>query len=230
LLVVTAAHSQTAVPVTVTFRDDSLDNIRSDGQGPYAGSQPQVGAYIQIEGGYLVLSTDTNRRKAGGRSLFFDFAHAQCLTLCDETPMSTGYSTAGVLVKPLTPDGSAFATNGLLGIPIGQERRTWLKIRILDFADEWTLCFHPAGITDMGGICAVSASSTPARVVRISQGTWQIFGTAALAADGQRSDAASLLKTTTIKGKSTTTVEGTYSMPFLITVTCMNEADCPVLN
>lgn len=230
-----APSSPTGGPAEVTLRDDTMDNITSDGGGVYQDGVDQVLASVGT--GLSGLTTDSFPRKAGGRSLRLEFMLGDCLTSCtgDQPflPSSSGLAVTQIQMRPLTTDGTAFTPNGLLGIPVGEERQIAIKLFLRDLLDpnlenvDWTVCFNPASVGDLVGICSLSTDGTAARARRTAQGTWEIFA-AGPDASGQRSDAGGLIKGS-LGHNPTAAVVGTYSMPFLMTVSCLNEADCPVL-
>ena len=208
--------------VTITFRDDPLDNIRSDGQGAYVDGVDGVGAAIGSSDGILLFGQGT-------RKLYFQFTDCLDPVACDR-PFLYGESATQNVNKTLTVDSTAFAPHGLLGIPVGEERRIFMKQWLRDLPNEWTVCLNPPGVADLIGICSVNTVGTAARVQRTSQGTWVIFSTAEPDAAGNPSDRAGLVHQIPLdRHKVATTTEGPYSMPFQMTVTCVNEADCPVL-
>lgn len=213
-----AGKPSTNIPVTVAFADGTTDNILSDGLGEYKDGVNGVVAYIAASNGILVFASNTSG--AGGRQLQFNFG--SCLVHCTAFPFLAGSAVAQVQSGPKNADGTTRA-NGLRGMVVGEELRTYVSVRVLGQPDEWTLCLNPPSGS---GFCGInSTDGTRARIVRVRSDAWEIFGTTDLDAAG-RSDAADLIKTAGVGKNKTNTNEGTYSMPFRFTVTCVNPTNC----
>ena len=109
-----------------------------------------------------------------------------------------------------------------MGMLVGEELDGFAQMRILGQPDEWTLCMKP----DLNeNFCSVASPTdqTYLRIKRVQTNEWLMF--AAETTPTGRRDLAALLKTTGSGKRKTVSDEGTYSMPFSVTVTCVN-ASC----
>lgn len=211
------------IPVSVTFVDGGTANIQSDGNGAYRDGTGGVVAYINGAFGNS-LTFASNTASTGGRQLNFHFGFCLLPEGCSY-PFLTGNAVAQINVYPRNASGTA-VTNGLLGMAPGSTLRAATHIRVLGQPEEWTLCMKP----EDGGVCGTNFPTAPAgtyiRVTRASAMSWTFFATAVADAAG-RSDVADLMKTVGTGKRKTTSLEGTFSMPFQFTATCVREADCP---
>ena len=216
-----AAKAAKNIPLRVEFADGASDNIRSDGFGTYQDGVNGAVAYIN-SALHWSLTFATNTFDTGGRQLNFFFGN--CLLplpeICDY-PFLSGNAVAQIQAAPRDVNGLPI-TNGLLGMPVGQPLRAFIQLRVLGQPDEWTLCMKP----ETDGFCGLSDNSTYARIVRVSSNLWEFSSTTEPDAYGG-SDVADLLKTTGNGKRKMVSVEGTFSMPFRFTATCVNAADCP---
>jgi hypothetical protein len=208
------------IPLRIQFADGASDNIRSDGIGTYQDGVSGVVAYINSAFGWS-LTFATNTFDTGGRQLNFFFGNCllQLPEICDP-PFQSANAVAQIQAAPRDVNGLD-VTNGLLGMPVGPQLRAFIQLRVLGQPDEWTLCMKP----ENDGFCALSDNATYARVQRVSSSSWEFLSTATPDTYG-RSDIADLLKTTGNGKRKTVSVEGTFSMPFQFTATCVNAAEC----
>jgi len=202
------------IGLRVTMADGPYDRIRGS-QGP---------TYTNGVGGVVAFENGSGLQfQPGSRGLTHEFT--VCVDEPCHSPYATGTGVTVVNIHPLTADGSASAAGGLLGLPLNEERKAFLKILLSTQAESafWTICSDTR--TEVAGICAASHSSTGARVTRTGAGTWIVSARADAA--GGRSDIADLIKEAGSGRRSIITTEGTYSMPFTMTVECLVAADCP---
>jgi hypothetical protein len=105
---------------------------------------------------------------------------------------------------------------------VGQTLRAFYQIQVRGQPDEWTLCMKP----ENAAFCANSPNGTWGRVTRVRSDMWEFFAASEPDAWGTRSDVADLLRTSVVRGKQTITLEGTYSLPFRFTATCVIATAC----
>jgi hypothetical protein len=205
------------VPLRIEFADQGTDRMRGDG-GPYEHGIGSVVAYIdRSANAALVFNTDTSG--SGGRRLWFDLG--SCLLEPNETcqsPFVSGFAAAGILAAPR--DGGAAITNGLLGMGLGQTLAAFFQIQINGQPEAWTLCMKP----EDSGFCANSPNGVYGRVTRVRLDAWDFHAEAG--PDGARSDVADLLSTRGSGKRKVITLEGTYSLPFRFTATCVQASAC----
>ena len=217
---VRAAGKGKNIPVIITLADQLSDAIRSDGGGPYRDGVGSIVAYISpSDGGALIVATSTF--PASGRKLQYYFGN--CVADCTGFPFLTGSAVSQILAAPRSGTGTPI-TDGFMGMLVGQELDGFNHIRVLGQADEWTLCMKPDP-NDTTSFCsnASPTDQTYMRIKRVQSNVWEMFATDTT--PGGRRDVAALLKTTGNNKRKVTTNEGSYSMPFSMTVTCVN-ANC----
>ena len=97
------------------------------------------------------------------------------------------------------------------------EHPAFVKILLSTRVDTafWTLCSDPR--TETPGICAASPRALGARIVRTSGSSWLVYASPS----SGTSDEFDLIKEAGSGKRSTITVEGTFSMPFSMTVECL---------
>lgn len=209
------------VPLRIEFASQASDKMRGDG-AIYEHGIGSVVAYIDRSGhSPLIFSTDTGSG-TGGRTLQFVFD--SCLLAPPDTcggPFESAFVAAGILAAPRDSAGGAI-TNGLLGMGVGQTLRAFFQIQVKGQPEEWTLCMKPEG----SGFCANSPNGVYGRVTRQRLDAWDFYADSAPDAWGSRSDVADLLSTTGSGKKKVISMEGTYSMPFRFTATCVNTSSC----
>lgn len=212
------------VPLQIEFASQASDKMRGDG-AVYEHGIGSVVAYIDrsSNSSALIFATDTGSG-TGGRTLEFTFD--RCLLEPPDTCKSPFGSTptfapAGVLAAPRTATGGA-VTNGLLGMTQGQTLPAFFQIQVKGQPEEWTLCMKPEGT----GFCANSPTGVYGRVTRQRLDAWDFYAEAAPDAWGPSSDVADLLSTTGSGRRKVISMEGTYSMPFHFTATCVNASSC----
>ena len=209
---IAAAPKPKNVNVKLTFNDGG-DRIISDGLGAYEGGAGGVLASILVtDKGQLSFSTGSNR------TLKFFFYDCVLLSGCSPT-FPTVNDDARLLAHPLR-DG-VNPSGGLLGMTIAEgELPAFVKIDIPNDLDPryWNLCFD-AG--DRFPPCAAVSghSSTNAHIVRTANDQWTLSATSA--------DRADLVRDSDTRRNRTFTLEGTYAMPFSVTIQCVSSADCP---
>lgn len=216
--------STTYTGVTATFRSDSLDGIRGDGQ-------PYVGGTSTTEGAFLVRSGtyDDFRLKldgSSGRRLTLDFSTQMVAPpdpcggtkrrpiRCRMNFVSVDVTRMllidqGLLVRPVNADGTELA-GGFRAIAEGTTVPATLKLNFPDPAGStlwYTLRYNSEYFAYPG--------SALVRVTRTGQDTWTIEAGGLL--DAADNGWAGLLGST--DGSSNKTYEGVYLMPFSITIT-----------
>lgn len=196
--------------------DNPADKIRSDGLGDYEGGVSGITAHIdKADGGRLVIYNGPRSPRK------FHMELTDCLAACGELPFVTRLSNGQFLAGVRNFDDSA-VPNGLLGMAVGTagERMARFHMYLGDYNSAfWTLC---KSLPNAETFCGVSANSTPARVVRTASHTWTFTATAATG-----SDVAELIKQTGNNRTKVITTEGSYAVPFTLTVQCVIAADCP---
>lgn len=201
------------VPLSVTLSDQTGDRIRSAG-GP---------TYTHAVGGVVAFHTDSGLQfQTGSRGLTYDFS--DCLWTSEPCTPLFGVGIEPTLVQIYPVQGDIVA-GGLLGIPVGTERVAFAKFYMSSNTANgyWTVCSDPR--PEVAGICGASPASAGVRVTRIAAGTWVV--SASLSSADGRSDVADLISETGTGKRTTRTVEGTFSMPFTMTIQCVVAADCP---
>ena len=210
------------VPLRIEFADEVSDKMRGDG-GIFEHGIGSVVAYIDRSSNHppLIFATDTSGR--GGRTLQFIFD--SCLLAPPDTcgsPFGSAFAAAGVLAAPRDAAGAPF-TNGLLGMGVGQTLRAFFQIQVKGQPEEWTLCMKP----ESSDFCANSPNGVYGRVTRHRPDAWDFYASNVPDEWSPRSDVADLLSTTGSGKKKVISMEGTYSMPFRFTATCVNPSSCP---
>jgi hypothetical protein len=199
----------------IQFADLGTDNIRSDGGGVYQDGVNGVGAVINVgSNGALGLGMGTGPRRL---NLFFGSCLLAAPDVCNY-PFLSGNVAANVIAAPRDAAGTSIAS-GLLGMPLNVVMNMF--VQVWWDGGEWTLCMKPEG----EGACSLS-DAPYARIVRVRADAWEVFASTAPDALGARSDVADLIRKTGVGKKKTVSVEGTFSMPFRFTVTCVIAANC----
>lgn len=203
------------IGLSITMGDGIDDRIRSNGGQTYTHGVGGVVAFHNGSG--LQLQT-------GSRGLTYDFS--DCLwTVPDQcTPLfDVGIEPSLVQIYPVQGDVVA---GGLLGIPVGAEAVAFAKFYMSSNTSNgyWTVCSDPRPM--VAGICGASPASAGVRVTRLNAATWVV--SASMSSAGGRSDVADLISEIGAGKRSSITVEGTFSMPFTMTIQCVVAADCPV--
>ncbi|MGQ0735012.1 MAG: hypothetical protein ACT4QD_15320 [Acidobacteriota bacterium] len=206
------------IKVAVTFRDDGGDKIQSDGRGPYADGVGGVVAYIATrDHGKLIFGTGT-----AGRMLQFFFDDCLLPPADCGAPWSSLNERSGIHANALrnSPDGLVVPQGGLMAMAVNEELAAWTKIDIPKDDDPafYNVCFDSRKLGPCG--LAPGGTSTDARIRRVASDEWTIWANGT----GDRAD---VIRDSTTKGNRTFTLLGTYSMPFSLTVKCVNRADCP---
>ena len=208
------------IPLRIEFASQASDKMRGDG-AIYEHGIGSVVAYLNSSA--LIFATDTGAG-TGGRTLQFIFD--SCLLappdMCQSPFGSTpAYAPAGVLAAPRTATGGA-VTNGLLGMDVGQTLKAFYQIQVKGQPEEWTLCMKP----EASGFCVNSPTGVYGRVTRQRLDAWDFYAESGADALGDRSDVADLLSTTGSGKRKVISMEGTYSMPFRFTASCVNPSAC----
>lgn len=194
------------VPVSVTFRCPGSDcgtpdRIRGDIWGPYAGD---VTRYYLTSTGDLFMKVDLPR------TFTLDFTMPDGMAPCALT--STGCRKNFDIIDVPSPTPATFVNptnasdvelpNGFLSVPVGGSAFARVKINFPDPSGRpylWTIRFNSGAY----------AGSTNVAVRRLSESTWEV--------EASDADRARLVSRTT-KGRTVTTDEGLYVMPFKMTV------------
>ncbi len=205
------------ISVSVTIHDNTGDRIQSDGLGTYADGVGNVVAYINsAHNGALIFGTNT--QNTPGRTLQFLFD--TCLSPGDcEAPWPSLNEPGGLQGNVLRDD--VVPPAGLMAMTTAEgELPMWIKFNIPLDSDPayWNVCFDSRKVVTP---CSQDPSntSTDARIRRIASDEWEI------SANG--TDRGDLIRDSTTKKNRTYTSMGTYSMPFMLTVKCLNAAECP---
>lgn len=200
--------------------DGPDDKIRSDGQGVYQHGIGGVTANIdKADGNRLVIYTGP--RSARQFWMLLD----TCLptSTCAEFPFVERLGQGQFLTNAKNFDGTP-VPNGLLGMSVGAagERLAPIFTYLGDYDSAyWTLCkSRPDTVT----FCGASDNSEPARVVRTAADTWTFTASSATV---PRSDVSQLIKKTGNNRSTVIATQGSYEMPFTLTVQCVKASDCP---
>lgn len=220
-----AAQTQTAVPVRVTFDDNFAPKIASDGLGHYQHGQGVSAVIDPSRNGELIIYSVKSGKVAARR---FTLTFNDCIGTCDAVPFVSSLTTAQLIAGVRQPNGPHLP-GGMLAMPVGGSGyRAGLKVYLGSIDSvQWTLCMTPG---DAGGFCANSTgvnSSTPTRIVRTAPASWTISADPGPGPVPDRSDVGALFTETSSGRQKTITLQGKYAMPFSMTVTCVNAANCP---
>ena len=197
-----------AFQVTVTFNNRGGDRIQSDGLngGSYQDRVGGVVAYIAAsDSGALIFSTGSTGRKL---TFFFDDCAGPLCGLPPGGP--TLVDRAGFLSHSLN-------FGGMTNMDVGAVLEAWVKFDIPLDSDPnfWNVCFDADGHT---APCSVGDQSVNARIRRDTKATWTIFADPPPSGLGLAAD---IIKDNGAKRNRYAAV-GTYSMPFELTVACVN--------
>ncbi|MGE0359846.1 MAG: hypothetical protein AB7H93_06655 [Vicinamibacterales bacterium] len=202
------------ISVTVEFRDDGADRIRSDGGGAYQDNVENAVAYIDGSTGGLIWGTNTNGTVV--RTMWFYFTN--CLVGPCTPPAAWPQplvEPSGMQANALLPNGQV-PSGGLRGMTIGTDYEAWIKINIPIDTDPayYNVCFDSRGV----GPCGMPAgvNSTNAHIRRDQSDQWTMWADA--------TDSADLIRDSQSKRNRAFTLLGTYSMPFSLTVKCVKPA------
>jgi hypothetical protein len=208
------------IKVIVSFKDGASDRIQSDGVGAYQDGVGNVVAYISASNnGQLIFGTNTSNQVGRTLRFFFD----DCLLSLEDcnAPWNSLDENSGLQANVLVGADKVSLTGGLTAMKTTDgELSAWIKFNIPLDSDPayWNVCFDSRKV--VGPCGAPGGSSTDARIRRDASDRWTIF------ANGTN-DRADLIRDSNTRKSRTYTVMGTYSMPFEITVQCVNAADCP---
>lgn len=217
IVATSAAKPPTATPVTATYRCPTTidcvvpDRIAGDPGGPYVGNlTTMLGAFLNSEHDF-----DLRLSNGGNQLLFLDFREPANTPPCVSTNTCrragayffdtvTTYSTqpAPALVNPVDAAGTHLA-NGFLDVPIGATMNATAKINFPDPSGRalvWTVRFNPT----------LYPGSSYVSVTRIDANTWAV--------EANGSQVAKLVASPD-GGTRKQTDEGSFAMPFRVTVT-----------
>jgi hypothetical protein len=200
------------IKVSVTLHDNAGDRIQSDGGSTYEDGVDGVLASINLSHGTLGFGT---LQDSATRTLQFFFDPLACLSPGNcKAPWPMLKERAGLQGNVLR-DGVVPA-GGLMAMTTDEgELPMWIKFDIPLDSDPayWNVCFDSRKVI---GPCAqdTSNTSTDARIRRIASDEWEI--------SANSTDRGDLIKDTRTKNTRTYTSMGTYSMPFTMTVKCLN--------
>lgn len=200
--------------------DNDGDKIRSDAQGAYQHGVDGVTAYIdRAENGRLVIYNGPR----SPRQMWILLDTCLPTSNCGSFPFVERLGQVGFQSGAKNFDWSG-VPNGLLGMTVGAsgERLApfYTYLGTYDSA-YWTLC---KSLPDANTFCGASDNSTPARVVRTTANTWTFTASSATV---PRSDVGQLIKKTDNNRSPMITPQGSYEMPFTLTVQCVKASDCP---
>ena len=190
-------------PVTMTFRDDALDGISSDGSPYVDGTE---GAYIRFHSrsGQFQFNVTAPRR------LWMDFSQQAEPPACggscnkDFTVTNTGDGTAGSVIVP----------GGFLDMEVGESLLGEMKIGWGPSDFRWSVRFQQT-TGDAGIDESILNKSTFVEVTHPEENNWVIEALEPITQLGR-----GLLWSRTGRGKHATYFdEGTYDLPFSLTVT-----------
>lgn len=216
-------------PVNLTFRDDGADRIGSDfaisGTVTYTDGETGVSARFRDDGIFLLnLSTPD-------RGLELNFSDQslppECGTGCKkdfDIVSSLDYSSGAVATVQVFDNGtSQHRTDQFLGMNVGETLRGEMKIGFGGSRNStrYSVRFQALGVGDID--TNIAAKSSFLEITRTSQNTWFIEGVdpSAIGAGDQ-----ALLYSKFKKKGTVFQDEGTYHMPFGLTVEC--QSDCPL--
>lgn len=207
------------IKVKIALDDAPGDKIQSDGGGPYEDGVSGVVAYIAASAnGALIFGT--NAYHTPGRTLQFVFDNCLSLPADCDAPWPFLNEASGLLANVLR--GGVTPAGGLLAMTTAEgELPMWIKFNIPLDSDPafWNVCFDSRKTVGPCGL-APGATSTDARIIRIASDEWTIRADAT-------SDRADLIRDSQTKKNRTFEWKGTYSLPFSLTVKCVDAADCP---
>jgi len=199
--------------------DNPGDKIQSDGGGIYQNGVDAVTAYIdKADNGRLVIYNGPR----SPRQMWILLDTCLPTSTCDEFPFVERLGQVGFQTGPKNFDGSA-VPDGLLGMAVGPagERLAPFFTYLGDYDSAyWTLC---KSLPDANTFCGASNNSTPARVVRTAADTWTFT---AAATTVPRTDVSQLIKKTGNNRSTVITTQGSYVMPFTLTVQCVKMSEC----
>jgi len=216
-------------PVDITFRDNGTDKIGSDfavsGTVTYTDGEPGVSARIRDDGMLMFNIEDPNR------SLELDFSDQslppECGSGCKKsfvTVSTVDYPPGAVATVQVFDNGtSQHRPDQFLGMNVGETLRGEMKIGFSGARNStrFSVRFQALGVDD--AIDAnIAAKSSFLEITRTSQDTWFIeaVNPSTIGAGDQA------LLFSKFKQKGTVIQdEGTYHMPFGLTVAC--QSTCP---
>ncbi len=205
--------------MSVTFHDNAGDRIQSDGGGTYEDGVEGVLASINTShNGALGFGTIQN---SATRTLqfFFDDAPACRLPRTVTLRWTSLNEPSGLQGNVLR--GGVVPSGGLMAMTTAEgELPMWIKFNIPLDSDPayWNVCFDSRKVV---APCSQDPSntSTDARIRRIASDEWRI--------SANSTDRGDLIRDIKAGKDRTYTSMGTYSMPFTLTVKCLNAAECP---
>lgn len=215
-------------PVDLTFRDDGADRIGSDfavsGTVTYMDGEPGVSARIRDDGILLFNIDDPNR------AVVLDFSDKalppDCPSGCKkdfEIVSTDGYPPGGVgSVQVFDNGGTQHRVDQFLGMNVGETLRGEMKIGFGGAQKNPRFSVRFQALDGSAIDANIAAKSSFLEVTRVSQNTW--FIEAVDPSSIGAGDQAILVSKFKQKG-NVVQDEGTYHMPFGLTVTC--QSACP---
>lgn len=190
------------------------DRIRSDDLGMYVEFDPSTseGASLNANREFYLNFIPGNTVQAG-RFLSLDFSNQTAGAPSNRSFLQLNMDNGYMRTNTLTTDASTETANGLFDVPCGGSRPSRLLVTFKDPVNpstrEWVLWFNQATYADSDNV----------QVTRDGPTTWTISNDAA--------NHGVLVSRTTLKNKLTVINEGTYAMPFAVTVTVPDAPSCP---
>ena len=220
--------------VDMTFRDSGLlgeagaDRIRSDvgvsGTVSYAHGEPGVSVRIRDDGQFFINITSTDR------AVVLDFSDqslpSECGAGCKKNfilASTDDFPPAAVGAIQVFGNGtSQHLPDQFFGMSVGETLLGEMKLGFGDTrkSTKFSVRFQALGDPDIDA--NVAAKSNFLEITRDSRDTWFIEAADTSTTGG---DQALLFSKVKKKGKETVEDEGTYHMPFGLTVTC--QSACP---
>ena len=215
-------------PVNLTFRDAGTDRIGSDfsisGTVTYTDGEPGVSARIRDDGMLMFNISEPDR------GLELDFSDqsqlSECVTVCKkdfESINTLDYPPGAAATVQVFDNGTnQHRTDQFLGMNIDETLLGEMKLGFggAKNSTRYSVRFRALGV---GAIDAnIAAKSSFLEITRTSQNTWFIEAVDSIETGGDQA-----LLFSKFKKKGTVFQdEGTYHMPFYLTVEC--QSDCPL--
>jgi len=189
------------------------DRIRDDGGGAYDefNAATTEGASLNVNGEFFLNFIPGDLTTQVGRYLSLDFRRQIDGSVTYRTFQTLAMANGYMRTNTLAADGVTPLTGGLLGIPCGDTAQALLLVTFPENASRtWVVRFNPLDYPTSNNVVVTRHTGT----------SWTI----ATAPDAAR---AVLVSRTTVRNKVTIVNEGTYVMPFSVTVNVPGAPVCP---